>query len=358
MKTYRFTLVLLFLFVSCRLTFAQPLPANEMRAHYINVGQANATLLEFSCGAILIDAGSQDATSGQDLIHYLQRFFTRRTDLNKTLALVIVTHDHKDHNVSLKAIAAQFTIKNYIDNGVPAGSGRAAQNWMDSYAPAHAIAYANFSYDQAAALTGHPGLHNAVIDPVNCSSTDPDIRILSGRFAALPHGWTQAESDKNGNLHSLVIKVTFGHSSFLFTGDLELKAMQKVLDLYRGTGLLDCDVWEVSHHGSYNGSTSAWLREVTPKYAIISCGKWDSGINTPAGSFNTFNFGHPRIVTLDTLAMFIPGNRPALDSIVAFSGIRDKHRNYKVTRNIYCNAWDGTIVLSAFQDGTYKFITP
>ena len=33
---------------------------NVMVAHYIDVGQANATLLEFSCGAVLIDAGAQD----------------------------------------------------------------------------------------------------------------------------------------------------------------------------------------------------------------------------------------------------------------------------------------------------------
>jgi beta-lactamase superfamily II metal-dependent hydrolase len=39
-------------------SFSQMLPENEMRAHYVNVGQANATLLEFSCGAILIDAGA------------------------------------------------------------------------------------------------------------------------------------------------------------------------------------------------------------------------------------------------------------------------------------------------------------
>lgn len=358
LKTLRSCFSLLFWMFGCCLANAQALPSNEMRAHFINVGQANATLLEFSCGAVLIDAGDQDAASGLALVNYLHRFFVRRTDLNKTLALVIITHDHKDHNAALQKVAAQFVIKNYIENGVPIGSGSKIQNAMDTYVAAHGIAYANFSYDQAVALPGHPGLHSAIIDSLNCSGTDPDIRILSGRFAALPQGWTQKESDKNGNLYSLVIKVTFGQSSFLFTGDLELKAMQKVLDLYKGSGLLDADVWEVSHHGSYNGTTSAWLREVTPKYAIIPCGQWNSEINTVAGSFNTYNYGHPRIVTLDTLAMFIPGSRPVLDSIVAFSGIRDQHRNYKVTKNIYCSAWDGIIVLSAFQDGTYKFITP
>ena len=70
--------------------------STSMFAHYINVGQANATLLEFPCGAVLIDAGDQDAKTKQHLKDYLTAFFARRTDLNNTLDLVIITHDHGD----------------------------------------------------------------------------------------------------------------------------------------------------------------------------------------------------------------------------------------------------------------------
>ncbi len=54
-----------------------------MRVHYIDVGQADAALLEFPCGAILIDAGAQDANHVTILTNYLTNFFQRRTDLNK-----------------------------------------------------------------------------------------------------------------------------------------------------------------------------------------------------------------------------------------------------------------------------------
>ena len=54
----------LFVFFSVVLLFTAPQRLlsqdNVMVAHYIDVGQANATLLEFSCGAVLIDAGAQD----------------------------------------------------------------------------------------------------------------------------------------------------------------------------------------------------------------------------------------------------------------------------------------------------------
>jgi len=200
-------------------------------------------------------------------------------------------------------------------------------------------------------------LSNDTIDPLRCNGTDPKITVLSGRFAQLPTGWTQRESDKNGNLHSLIIKVEFGQSSFLFTGDLEIKAIKKVLALYAGTNQLDSDVWEVSHHGAENGTTPELLRAITPKYAIISCAKWDDGINTPPRSFNTYNYGHPRTQTLKYLADNIPGDRPLLDSVVAFDGIRENHKKVKIKENIYATAWDGIIVISATNNGIYKFLT-
>ena len=80
-------------------------------------GQADATLLEFPCGAILIDAGAQDTTAQTTLIQYLQHFFARRTDLHNTLDLVVISHDHVDHDITLPRVAQTFTIKHYIDNG-------------------------------------------------------------------------------------------------------------------------------------------------------------------------------------------------------------------------------------------------
>src|SRR5688500_18698502 len=65
--------------------------APSMTAHFIDVGQAQATLLEFPCGAMLIDAGAQDATHRTKLLGYLDRFFQRRKDLNRTLDTILVT---------------------------------------------------------------------------------------------------------------------------------------------------------------------------------------------------------------------------------------------------------------------------
>src|ERR1700757_1143581 len=90
---------------------------NVMVAHYIDGAQANATLLEFSCGAVLIDAGAQDDDHIANLTSYLHTVFDKRPDLHNTLELVIITHNHIDHTRALRAVVEQFSVLRYIDNG-------------------------------------------------------------------------------------------------------------------------------------------------------------------------------------------------------------------------------------------------
>ena len=74
--------------------FSQLRPA--MTAHFIDVGQAHATLLEFPCGAMLIDAGTQDDEHETRLLDYLEAFFRRRADLDRTLDSITETRPVAD----------------------------------------------------------------------------------------------------------------------------------------------------------------------------------------------------------------------------------------------------------------------
>ena len=102
----RVLLVVALLFGTPHLLLSQD---NVMFAHFINVGQANSTLLEFSCGAILINAGASDDDHIANLTDYLHTFFQDRTDLNNTLESIIITHNHIDHTRALVWILSDLT---------------------------------------------------------------------------------------------------------------------------------------------------------------------------------------------------------------------------------------------------------
>lgn len=97
--------------------------AQRVTAHFIEVGQADSTLIEFPCGAVLIDAGAQTDEHVESLVSYLQAFFSRRTDLNNTLAAVYITHNHIDRRRGLRAVCENFNVARYFDNGQLVGWG-------------------------------------------------------------------------------------------------------------------------------------------------------------------------------------------------------------------------------------------
>lgn len=330
-----------------------------MYAHYINVGQAAAVLLEFPCGAVLIDAGAADEAYHQKLISYLNDFFTRRQDLDSTLSLVMITHPHIDHNEALADIAARFRVNNYVDDGLQSGSGRANQKWMQAQTGPAEINYETHSFESITAGGNRRGITSAVIDPVNCSNGDPKIILYSGNFEKKPEDWSNADFS-NYNNHSLVIKVQFGKASFLFTGDLEQKGLKKLVETYAATSRqaspLDVDVLMVGHHGAANATTPAYLDMVTPEYAVISCGAWDDG-KGGTNKFTTWYYGHPRISTIEMLQSNVPGKRTdAPIKEMAAEGAKD-FRNISVDKRIYATPWDHTITIRATMSGQYRVST-
>lgn len=102
---------------------------NGMAVHYVNIDRGAAALLEFSCGAVMIDTGGRgDAASGH-LIGYLIAFFARRPDPNRRIAAIFITHTHLDHNVNLEKVAQSFQVGGCVYSGMLTGSGRIAANW-------------------------------------------------------------------------------------------------------------------------------------------------------------------------------------------------------------------------------------
>ena len=327
-------------------------PSSTMTVHFIEVGQALSTLVEFPCGAMLVDTGSQDAASDRHLIAYLNDFFEQRPDLDRTFEEVLITHNHIDHTNSLQHIVENFNVKRFIDNGFTIGSGAPRTNWLRKQVNDHKLSVQIREIDETeiASLPDKTGLTDGFIDPFDCGTVDPKVRILSGRLTKNP-GWSQKDF-VNPNNNSLVTRIDFGESSILFMGDSEVPARNLLLDYYSGSArkILDVDVLQVSHHGSRNGTDKALVDAVTPKIAVVPVGHWSDG-RSPKRTFSTFAYGHPNQNTLDFLSEGMDRKRSDPITIMAGSNARLFHK-LTITKAIYATDWDGTIRVTASSDGT------
>ena len=92
-------------------------------------------------------------------------------------------------------------------------------------------------------------------------------------------------SAEDSNDNSIVLKVSFGATSFLFTGDAERAEEQ---DLLNAGVNLQSTVLKVGHHGSDTSTSYPFLRAVAPQYAVISVGAGNS-------------YGHPTEAVLSRL---------------------------------------------------------
>lgn len=326
-----------------------PLGDGEMRAHFIDVGQGAATLLEFTCGAVLIDSGgekNQGFDSNNALLTYLNQFFARRQDLNRTIDLFALTHPHIDHTRGVSTVIENFDVRNAIDNGQTTGSGGSQQRDLEDYATGtDGVGYEAISRDQ---IDSTHGRTDTVIDPVNCSNGDPEIRVLWGRVSSNP-GWPNTRFG-NPNNHSVALRMDFGQFSLLITGDMEDVAIADFVQRYQGTSLLDVDVYEAGHHGSRNGTTTDLITAMTPEAAVIAMGSISRKF-----LWTAWKYGHPNKNIVLALANAITGTRDPMNVSLG-TGAETFEDNVPMHSAIYATGWDGTVVIEADQLGQFHIV--
>ena len=215
-----------------------------VKVEYIDVGQADAILIENNKKYMLIDAGNNE--DGDLLVNYFK-------DKNITdFEYVVATHPHEDHIGGMDNIIKNFNIKNY-------------------YMP-----------DCYTTTKTFEELLDA-LEEKNLSFETPDIdsEFLLGDalFKVLYTG-----TDKRDlNNTSIVLRMTYKDVSFMFTGDATNTTEKKIL-----AKDLQSDVLKVGHHGSQYSTSDEFLDKVNPKYAIIS-----------VGTGNVYD--HPKDITLNKL---------------------------------------------------------
>lgn len=220
----------------------------KLKVYFLDVGQGASQLLVTPSGkTMLIDAGNNDKE--QVMLDYMKQYHISKLDV------VIGTHPDADHIGGLDKVIDQIPVETIYMPKVQSNT-KTFESVLKS-----------IKNKGLKVKTAKAGLSWDLDDEVHVDMLAP----------------TRSYDDSNNM--SAVVKVTYGQTSFLLTGDAE-SASEK--DMIASGADLQADVLLVGHHGSNSSTTLSFLKKVNPKYAVIQVGKGNT-------------YGHPKSAILSRL---------------------------------------------------------
>lgn len=219
----------------------------ELSIYFIDVGQADSIYIKYEDNNVLIDAGNN--SDGKLLVSYLQ-------SLNvSNFKYVFGTHADEDHIGGMDDIIDNFDIATfYMPDKI--STSKTYEDVLDS------LENKNLKYS-VPSIGDVYNLDNVTLKVLNVGN----------------------DSDST-NDSSIVLRLDYGNTCALFMGDASSSVEEKLLNED-----INCAILKVGHHGSKTSSSDAFIKKVSPTYAIISVGK-----------NNKYN--HPTSTTLNTLEKY------------------------------------------------------
>ncbi len=216
----------------------------ELQVYFIDVGQADCTLIIQNGKSMLVDGGN--VADGPDVVKFI------KSKNITTLDYVVATHAHEDHVGGLATVVDSFTVnKIYCP--------------VDDYNSTCFDEFKDASNRQSGITICKKG------DTWNVGGAKVNVV------------WPKNAENEDTNNTSIVFTLKFGKITYLFTGDAEKEVETKIVD---SGADIKADVLKVGHHGSNTSSSYYFLRTVMPQIAVISVGEDNS-------------YGHPHSEILD-----------------------------------------------------------
>lgn len=227
------TLILIILFsLACMYilkTNKEEKVVSGLEVHFIDVGQAESILIRLEDNNILIDAGNNK--DGKLLVKYFKNLGIKKFNY------VVGTHPHEDHIGGLDSIIKEFDIEHILMPDV----------------------------------TTNTKTFEDVLDAIEEKKLQIEIPIIDNTFKVGELTFKviyTGTNEEDLNSDSIVLRMDYKKHSYLFTADTTGDVEKQLLDKD-----IDVDVYKASHHASTYSNTYEFLEKVTPKYAVISCGK-------------------------------------------------------------------------------------
>lgn len=235
----------------------------NLTVHFLDVDQGDSILLEIDGRSMLIDSGESD--QGKVVTAYLQ------DQGISTLDYVVATHPHSDHIGGMNEILNNFQVEHFVDSGYP---------------------HTSKTYENMLTTIDQKNIPFQLVQAGQKIDFDPavDIEILNPAK-------TYSE-DLNEN--SVVLKVTYGTTSFLLMGDAGLETEEHIM---KAGYNVDSDILKVGHHASRSGSGASFISAVSPEVSVIEVG---------AGN----DYGHPHAEILEKLQKASKVYRTDLDGTI------------------------------------------
>lgn len=239
-----------------------PVPSGqELKIFFIDVGQGSSQLIILPNGkTLLIDGGERD--QAESVLATLQINGISKIDV------MVATHPHADHIGGLIEVVNSIEVAQVLDSG----QIHTTQTFEDFLDAIDSKQIPLTSVHQGEEIDLDPSVELKILNP---PTSLPDAAFDESKF----------------NDNSVVIKLSYGEFSALFSADMEETSEARLY--HTSTGDLSSDVLLAGHHGSNSSSSSDFLAAVNPDVVVISAGANNS-------------YGHPQQEALDRMNVIGP----------------------------------------------------
>ena len=211
------------------------LESSKLEVNFLDVGQGDSIFIKTPYGQNILIDGGPDRTVLRRLSEVLPWY-------DRTIDLMILTHPHDDHVGGLVYVLERYKVKKVLYTGV-LHSAPAFLNWLEQI------------------------LEKRI--PLIIADKPQKINFGDNCYFDIiyPKSSLFGKEVDNLNNSSIVGKLVYGKTSFLFSGDAEFEVEKKLLN-----DDLKSDVYKAGHHGSMTSSGQEFLNEISPSIVVIQVG--------------------------------------------------------------------------------------